>query len=100
MALALALTWTRSLARSPALSAPWPGAHRPRSWLGLGLGLELTLTLTLTLPLTLTLTLGQGGCQAIEDAYELTRALQGVTVRGAAPGEPEEVHRALLYPLP
>ena len=44
--------------------------------------------------------LGQGGCQAIEDAYELTRALQGVTVRGAAPGEPEEVHRALLYPLP
>ena len=39
--------------------------------------------------------LGQGGCQAIEDAYELTRALQAVTVRGAAPGEPEEVHRAL-----
>ena len=43
--------------------------------------------------------LGQGGCQAIEDAYELTRALQAVTVRGAAPGEPEEVRRALPYPL-
>ena len=38
--------------------------------------------------------LGQGGCQAIEDAYELTRALKGVTLGGAA-GEPD-AHRAAL----
>ena len=31
--------------------------------------------------------LGQGGCQAIEDAYELAKALQGVTVGGAAPDD-------------
>ena len=39
--------------------------------------------------------LGQGGCQAIEDAYELTKALQGVTVGGAAPDDLGEVHGAL-----
>ena len=38
--------------------------------------------------------LGQGGCQAIEDAYELTRALQAVTVRGR-PTSPEATREAL-----
>ena len=38
--------------------------------------------------------LGQGGCQAIEDAYELTLALKAVTVAGQAP-DPEVVRGAL-----
>jgi len=38
--------------------------------------------------------LGQGGCQAIEDAYELARALKAVTVSGKAP-DPESVRGAL-----
>ena len=40
--------------------------------------------------------LGQGGCQAIEDAYELSKALQGITVNGAKPeGGVQAVHAAL-----
>jgi len=38
--------------------------------------------------------LGQGGCQAIEDAYELTAALKAVTVGGAA-SDVESVRNAL-----
>jgi len=38
--------------------------------------------------------LGQGGCQAIEDAYELTEALKAVTESGAAP-DVEAVRAAL-----
>jgi len=40
--------------------------------------------------------LGQGGCQAIEDAYELTRALKEVCGPGGlAPCDVDVVHRAL-----
>jgi zeaxanthin epoxidase len=39
--------------------------------------------------------LGQGGCQAIEDAYELTKVLQSVTLSGAAPSDPALVRDAL-----
>jgi len=40
--------------------------------------------------------LGQGGCQAIEDAYVLVECLQQVTgPGGAAPDDPTEVHAAL-----
>eukprot|EP00967_Tisochrysis_lutea_P151172 scaffold293572_cov30-Tisochrysis_lutea.AAC.1 len=38
----------------------------------------------------------QGGCQAIEDAYELTRALREVTsVEGYAPMDKDAVRNAL-----
>jgi zeaxanthin epoxidase len=39
--------------------------------------------------------LGQGGCQAIEDAYVLAETLKAVTVNGAAPADPKAVERAL-----
>jgi zeaxanthin epoxidase len=39
--------------------------------------------------------LGQGGCQAIEDAYELTRALKALTTYSGSGVEPEAVAEAL-----
>ena len=39
--------------------------------------------------------LGQGGCQAIEDAYVLTQKLKAITVSGTAPADPSAVRGAL-----
>ena len=39
--------------------------------------------------------LGQGGCQAIEDAYELSRQLKAVSLAGKAPADPQVVRDAL-----